>query len=210
MYTKKALLMIDLQNDFCTGGNLAVPHGEEVIPLANQLQKHFDLVVATQDWHPAHHASFAANHPGRKVGEVIDLNGVSQILWPAHCVQGSLGAAFHPQLNTQKITKIFQKGADPLVDSYSAFFDNARLHATGLGDYLQAAGVKDIYIMGLATNFCVKYSVLDALSLKLNVFLIEEACRGIDLKPGDVAAAVLEMKAAGAHVVDANAHFFMC
>ncbi len=205
MNNKKALILVDLQNDFCPGGNLAVTFGDEVIPLANQLQTQFDLVIATQDWHPADHASFASNHPGHQVGEVINLNGISQILWPDHCVQQTPGAAFHPQLHTEKIKKIFYKGTDKSVDSYSAFFDNAHLRATGLNEYLREHDITDIYIMGLATDYCVKYSALDAAQLGFNAYLIVDACRGVELKPGDVEAAIQEMEKAGIKIIHANA-----
>lgn len=198
---KTALIMVDLQNDFCRGGSLAVPDGDAVIPLANALQSHFDVIVATQDWHPAYHKSFASNHPGHKIGDVIPVKGLPQILWPDHCVQNSQGAEFHPGLKTEKIQRIFQKGTDLLVDSYSAFFDNAHLRATGLGDYLVQAGVTDVYIMGLATDYCVKYSCLDAVQLKFQVYLLQDACRGVELQAGDVAAAVQEMQHAGVRVV---------
>ncbi len=194
---KTALILIDLQNDFCQGGRLAVPDGDAVIPMANQLQPHFDLVVATQDWHPQNHMSFASNHAGHQVGDMIKLRDVDQILWPDHCVQNSKGAEFHPALNTNAIQKIFRKGIDPSVDSYSAFYDNAHLRATGLEEYLNNEKVTDIYIMGLATDYCVKYSCLDASQMNFNVYLIEDACRGVELKSGDVANAIREIQEAG-------------
>lgn len=192
---------MDLQNDFCPGGNLAVAFGDEIIPLANHLQDQFELVIATQDWHPADHTSFASNHPGHQVGDVIDLNGMSQILWPDHCIQQTPGAAFHSQLNTEKVKKIFYKGIDKSVDSYSAFFDNAHLRETGLNDYLHDHDVTDVYLIGLATDYCVKYSALDAAQLGFNVYVIEDACRGVELMPGDTARAIQEMKNAGIYVV---------
>lgn len=204
MPNKKALILIDLQNDFCKGGSLAVPDGDAVVPLANQLQKHFDLIVATQDWHPKNHASFAINHPGRQIGEIINLNGVQQILWPSHCVQGAKGAEFHPELNLVKIDKIFQKGIDEKIDSYSAFYDNAHLRSTGLGDYLRDLQVTDVYILGLATDYCVKYSALDARELGFNVYLIADACRGVELQAGDVARALDEMTAAQVKVISSE------
>lgn len=201
---KKTLIMVDLQNDFCQGGNLAVPGGKEVIPLANQLQSHFDLVVATQDWHPQDHMSFASNHLGHEIGDIVILDQLTQILWPDHCVQGSKGAEFHPQLDTHAIKKIFHKGMDKKIDSYSTFFDNAHRRATGLNDYLQAQEVKEIYIMGLATDYCVKYSVLDALQLGFKVFVIKDACRGVDLQPGDSTQAFTEMQNAGAKLIESS------
>lgn len=201
MVEKKALILVDLQNDFCPGGSLAVPEGEAVILAANKLFPYFDLVVATQDWHPADHLSFAENHHGRKIGEIIALNGVSQVLWPAHCVQHSQGADFHPLLNVKHIQHIFQKGTDKNIDSYSAFFDNARLRATGLGDFLKSHEVEEVYLIGLATDYCVKYSALDAVQLGFQVYVIQDACRGVDLEIGDSQKAFEEMEAAGVHLI---------
>jgi nicotinamidase/pyrazinamidase len=198
---KNALIMVDIQNDFCTGGSLEVPAGESIIPLVNQLQAHFDLIVATQDWHPKEHMSFASNHPHHQAGDRVIVEGIPQVLWPVHCVQNTKGAEFYPTLNTQKIAKIFQKGIDKNIDSYSAFFDNAHLRPTGLGDYLRDQNVKEVYIVGLATDYCVKYSALDAAQLKFQVNLIADACRGIDLKPGDVAQSLDEMRQAGVKIV---------
>lgn len=199
---KKALILVDLQNDFCTGGNLAVPRGEEVVLLANQLLPHFDLIIATKDWHPADHMSFASQHAGRRIGDVIAVAGAGQVLWPDHCVQESSGAEFHPALDTQRIHKIFLKGTDKQIDSYSAFFDNAHLRATGLSEYLREQQVEEVYIMGLATDYCVKFSVLDALGLGFNVFLINDACRGVELHAGDIKRALAEMEKAGAKIVN--------
>jgi nicotinamidase/pyrazinamidase len=195
--TKTALIMVDLQNDFCPGGNLAVPEGDQVISLANQLQPHFDRVIATKDWHPKNHGSFASNHTNRKVGEVIDLNGVDQILWPDHCIQHSKGSEFHPNLDTTRIHQIFYKGTDPAIDSYSAFYDNNHEHATGLETYLLSEGITDIYLMGLATDYCVKFSCLDAAKMDFNVFIVDDACRGVELHAGDVAKALKEIQDAG-------------
>jgi nicotinamidase/pyrazinamidase len=199
--TKTALIMVDLQNDFCGGGSLAVPDGDAVIPLANQLQAYFDIIIATQDWHPADHMSFAVNNPGSVVGGMITLNDIPQILWPAHCVQDTRGAEFHPGLDISRLSKRVCKGTDKAIDSYSAFFDNAHLLSTGLTDYLHAHDINDIYIMGLATDYCVKYSCQDATRLGFNVHVIKDACRGIDLKAGDVAAAFEEMQAEGVEIV---------
>lgn len=201
---KKALIMVDLQNDFCTGGNLAVPGGEEVIPLANQLQAKFDIVIATQDWHPVDHVSFAANHANKKIGDVVMVDDIPQILWPVHCVQGSDGAELHADLDISKVKKIFHKGSDKNIDSYSAFFDNEHLRSTGLGDYLRSLYVQDVYLLGLATDYCVKYSAHDAVKLGFNVFVIEDACRGVELQSGDVGNAIAEMRAAGVKVVSSN------
>jgi nicotinamidase/pyrazinamidase len=197
-------ILVDLQNDFIPGGALPVPEGDQIIPVLNRLQPHFDLVVATQDWHPAQHGSFAANHPGRKQGEMIDLNGLPQILWPVHCVQGTPGADFVPGLERKQWDRVFVKGTDPQIDSYSGFFDNGHRQATGLGDYLREKGVRDVYVAGLATDYCVKFTVLDALKLGFKTHLIEDACRGVNLQPNDVRDAIEAMKAAGAAVLKAD------
>jgi nicotinamidase/pyrazinamidase len=197
----KALIIVDLQNDFLPGGALPVPHGDEVIPLANKLQLRFELVLATKDWHPPNHGSFAANHKGKKPGDHIILDGIEQILWPVHCVQNTHGAEFAPGFDTSRIAHIFHKGVDPLIDSYSTFFDNAHRRHTGLAHYLKERSIKDIYLLGLALDYCVKYSVLDARQLGLNTHVILDGCRGIDLEPGDTGRALDEMKRAGAAVL---------
>jgi nicotinamidase/pyrazinamidase len=199
-----ALILVDIQNDFLPGGALAVPHGDEVIPIANRLAPRFDLVVATQDWHPPDHASFAANHPGRKIGEVIELEGLEQILWPVHCVQNSPGAELASTLEQSRVARVFRKGEDPRIDSYSGFFDNGHRRATGLGDYLREQGVTDIYLAGLATDYCVKFTALDGRQLGFDVHLIEDACRGVELNPGDVARAIEAMRAAGVQITKSD------
>lgn len=193
----RALLLVDIQNDFLPTGALPVPEGDRVVPVAKALMKHFDLVVATQDWHPANHGSFAANHPGRKPGEQVDLNGLPQILWPVHCVQGTPGAQFAPGLQVDRITHVVQKGTDAGIDSYSGFFDNGHRKATGLDAYLRSKGVDTLYVLGLATDYCVKFTALDARRLGYAVHLVREGCRGVDLRTGDVEAALREMEAAG-------------
>jgi nicotinamidase/pyrazinamidase len=195
------LVLVDIQNDFVPGGALAVPEGGQIVPVVNRLLSCFDLVVATQDWHPITHGSFAANHPGHQPGDCIDLHGLAQILWPTHCVQGTSGAEFVPGLEPQRWNQIFVKGTDPEIDSYSGFFDNGHRQATGLGDYLRGNEVTEVYVAGLATDYCVKFTVLDALQLGFNAFLIEDACRGVNLQPGDVERAVKDMRAAGARIV---------
>jgi nicotinamidase/pyrazinamidase len=199
-----ALILVDIQNDFVPGGALAVPEGDLIVPLINRLQPYFDLVVATQDWHPANHGSFAANHPGREPGELIDLQGLSQILWPIHCVQRTAGARFVAELDQSRWDRIFVKGTDPAIDSYSGFFDNGHRRATGLGDYLREKQITDVYVAGLATDYCVKFTALDALSLGFRTHLIEDACRGVNLQPEDVAKAVEEMKTQGIEIVRAE------
>ncbi len=193
-----ALIIVDLQNDFLPGGALPVSHGDEVIPLANELQQRFDLVVATKDWHPPDHGSFAANHPDKKLGDRIMLDGMEQILWPVHCVQNTHGAEFASSFDTSRVAHIFHKGIDPMIDSYSTFFDNAHRRHTGLAHYLEKRGIKDIYLMGLALDYCVKYSTLDARQLGLNTHVIVDGCRGIELEPGDIDRALDEMKQADA------------
>ena len=193
----RALILVDIQNDFLPDGALAVRHGDEIIPIVNKLQPKFELVVMTQDYHPANHGSFAENHPGLRPYDVVNLNGLQQVLWPAHCVQGSPGAEFSRALDIRNVDRIFQKGTDPGVDSYSGFFDNGRKKATGLGDYLSEKGVTEVYVCGLATDFCVKYTALDALSLGFKTFLIEDASRGVEINEGDVKKAVAELQAAG-------------
>lgn len=201
MANKSALILIDLQNDFCKSGSLAVPDGDSVIPLANQLQPCFDLVIATQDWHPGDHISFASNHPGKKIGDMIEVNGVKQVLWPDHCVQGTKGAELHPHLTRTAIHKIFLKGNDKYIDSYSAFYDNAHLRDTGLADYLKDNDIQDVYFMGLATDYCVKYSCMDSAQLGFNTYVIADACRGVELHPGDIDKALAEMRNEGVKMV---------
>jgi nicotinamidase/pyrazinamidase len=207
MSNKKALIMVDLQNDFCPGGSLAVPQGDQVIAIANRLQPYFDCVIATQDWHPHDHTSFAINHPQHSVGDVMILDHVQQVLWPAHCVQGTQGAQFHAQLDLTRVEHYVHKGTDKYIDSYSAFFDNAHLRSTELATYLKDRGLHDIYIMGLATDYCVKYSCLDAAKLGFNVHVIKEACRGIELSEGDIEKAYQEMQAAGVKIVSVDEIF---
>lgn len=196
----KALLIIDLQNDFMPGGSLAVPDAFAVIPPTNDLMDQFPLVVATQDWHPAQHGSFAANHPGATVFSQTDLAGLPQTLWPVHCVQNTGGALFAPGLHSQKIHRVFTKGLNPEIDSYSGFFDNGHRAATGLHEWLQELGVTELHVTGVATDYCVKFSVLDALQLGYQVTVHAAACRGVNLTPGDVDSAFEEMRNAGAIV----------
>ena len=195
-----ALILVDIQNDFLPTGALPVPKGDEVIAVANRVMPLFSLIVATQDWHPARHGSFAAQHPSRKPGELAELGGLPQVLWPVHCVQDTQGAAFAPDLDTTRVAKVFPKGTDPEIDSYSGFFDNGHRKATGLGEYLHAHGVTDVYVLGLATDYCVKATALDARQLGFNTHLILDGCRGVELSPGDVERALAEMRAAGVKV----------
>jgi nicotinamidase/pyrazinamidase len=176
-----ALILVDIQNDFCPGGSLAVAEGDEVVPVANELEKYFDLVVATKDWHPPGHASF-------------------ETLWPPHCVQGTAGAEFHPALDTSRVAHVFLKGTDPAVDSYSGFFDNEHKLSTGLGDYLRAQGVARVFVCGLATDYCVKFTALDALRLGFDTTVVADACRAVNVNAGDGERALEEMRSAGAHI----------
>jgi nicotinamidase/pyrazinamidase len=192
---------VDIQNDFLPGGALAVPEGDQVVPVANRLMGAFELVVATRDWHPANHKSFASQHEDGRVGDVIEWAGLEQILWPDHCVQGTPGAEFPEELNADRITKVFDKGTDVDIDSYSGFFDNGHRRSTGLGDYLKASGVDEVHIMGLATDYCVKFTALDARKLGLATNLVLEGCRGVELNPGDLARALNEMKSTGVEII---------
>ena len=190
----RALLLIDVQNDFLPGGRLAVPAGDEILPLVNALQPQFDLVVATQDWHPAGHQSFASSHAGRQQFEQIDLHGLPQVLWPDHCTQASEGAALAPALHTERIEAIFRKGMNPEIDSYSAFFDNGHRKSTGLADYLRGRGVTEVVVAGLAADYCVYYSALDALAAGFATTVVTDATRAISADGWAVAQADLQQR----------------
>jgi nicotinamidase/pyrazinamidase len=198
----KALILVDIQNDFIPGGALPVPDGDAIIPIVNALMPYFDLVVATQDWHPQNHGSFASNHPGKKVYDVIELNGLQQILWPDHCVQGSAGADFAPGLNTNPVEAIFRKGTDPSIDSYSAFFDNGRKKSTGLADYLRGRGIDEVYVVGLAGEFCVNFTILDAVDQGFKTYLIENGTR--PLNRDDFEKAKETMKQKGVRIITSD------
>lgn len=200
----RALILVDLQNDFLPGGALAVADGDQTIAVANALMDRFDHVVATQDWHPAEHQSFALHHEGRRPGELIELHGLSQVLWPVHCVAGTPGSEFAPGLNVSKIDVVFQKGQDPTVDSYSGFFDNGRRHATGLGPHLRELGVHEVWVMGLATDYCVKWTALDARELGFEVVFVADGSRGVGLSGTDVEDAIAAMKAKGIRVAESD------
>lgn len=199
--SRTALLMIDIQNDFCPGGALAVREGDVIVPLVNRLQPLFSEVLATQDWHPPHHGSFASQHPGRQPGESVVLFDLPQILWPDHCVEHTWGADFHPTLDTERIARVFRKGSNPKVDSYSGFYDNGRRHDTGLTSYLRAREVSHVTIVGLATDYCVKWTALDAASEGFETAVLLPACRGVDLESGDVERALMDLRAAGVNVM---------
>ena len=191
-----ALVVIDVQNDFCPGGALEVPDGDAVVEKINRLADKFRVKVFTQDWHPADHASFAANHAGKQPFETVDLSYGTQVLWPPHCVQGTQGAEFHAGLKTSEADVIVRKGFRAGIDSYSAFFENDRETPTGLDGYVRSRGVEKIFCAGLATDFCVRYSAVDAARLGFEVVLIEDACRAIDLD-GSLGAAMKEMRELG-------------
>ena len=197
------LLVIDVQNDFCSGGALAVPDGEAVVPVINELAGRFGHVVLTQDWHPGGHLSFASSHAGRQPFETIELDYGTQVLWPDHCVQGTAGAAFHADLALPQAELILRKGFRPAIDSYSAFFENDQTTPTGLGGYLRERGLGRVFLCGLATDFCVQFSALDARRLGFETVLIEDACRAIDLE-GSLAAARTKMDEAGVVTVTAG------
>ncbi|WP_201984656.1 bifunctional nicotinamidase/pyrazinamidase [Hymenobacter rubidus] len=201
----KALLLIDIQNDFLPGGRLAVPEGDAIIPLVNALQPQFELVVATQDWHPAGHQSFASSHAGRKQFEQIDLHGLPQVLWPDHCTQASPGAELAPALQTERIEAIFRKGTNIEIDSYSAFFDNGHRKSTGLAAYLSGRGVTEVYVAGLAADYCVYYSALDALAAGFATIVITDATRAISAEGW--AAAQADLLARGARLLESGALF---
>jgi nicotinamidase/pyrazinamidase len=200
----RALLLVDIQYDFLPGGALAVPRGDEVIAVANRLQPAFEIVVASQDWHPRGHGSFASSHPGRRVGEIAELGGLPQVMWPDHCVQGTHGAELASALSMQRVEAIFRKGTDPTIDSYSAFFDNGHRKSTGLGDYLRGMGVHEVTLVGLATDYCVRFSALDARTQGFQVVVVEDGCRGVELAPGDSARALAAVREAGGRVVPAD------
>ncbi len=196
----KTLLLIDIQNDFLPGGALAVPEGDRIIPVVNALMPRFDLIVATLDWHPADHGSFAVNHPDTAPFQQGFLGVLPQTFWPVHCVQNTGGALFAPGLDTRRIDRVFPKRTHPGIDSYSGFCDNGHQASTGMGEWLKLRGVTDLWVAGLATDYCVKFTVLDALKEGFAVKVVRKACRGVGLRAGDCDRAWEEMAAAGASV----------
>lgn len=197
----RALLVVDVQSDFCPGGSLAVEEGDQVAPVINRLMPFFDRVVATQDWHPKDHISFASSHPGRKVLDVVDADGVEQVLWPDHCVQGTRGADLFPLLSVGRIELVLRKGLRRRLDSYSAFFENDHRTDTGLRYYLEGLGTRQLFLCGLATDYCVRASALDARRLGFEVSVVRDACRGVDFPKGSVDKAWTEMEAEGVRLV---------
>lgn len=197
----RALLLVDLQNDFFPGGALGIPGAESILPVINHLlEEDWDLIIATQDWHPKDHLSFASQHPSKKPGDHVKVCGIDQILWPDHCIQGTDGAEFHQGWDFSKVERVFHKGQNRLIDSYSAFFDNDHYQGTGLVDFLIKEGVDTLYIAGLATDYCVKYSVLDALKLHFNVTVVVDGCKAVNLSPHDEERVLKELKDKGAQI----------
>jgi nicotinamidase/pyrazinamidase len=201
---RSALIVTDVQNDFCPGGSLPVPRGDEVVPLINRLMQRFEIVVASQDWHPIGHISFASTHPGKKPFDTIPLMGEEQILWPDHCVPGTRGAEFHPGLDTRPIVLIVRKGWHMHVDSYSTFFENDYVTPTGLEPYLRGLGVRRVYLTGLAQDFCVYYSAMDALRLGFETFMIDDATRGLDQPRGSLEAKMQDARDRGLRSIKAD------
>ncbi len=202
---KRTLVIVDPQIDFMPGGALEVHEGDQIVPVINRIQELFDLVIATQDWHPQDHISFASNHPGKKEFDQIDLHGIRQTLWPDHCVQGKPGADFHPELDTTRISTIFRKGTDKSVDSYSGFYDNDHKSATGMAGYLREKGADELWFCGLAADICVYYSIHDALKEGFRASLIEDASRPLDHET--FARMKKELTAAGVHIVNSSELF---
>ena len=201
----KALIIVDVQNDFLPGGALEVKNGDRVIPIINGVQEKFDLVVATQDWHPADHKSFASSHPGKKVFDEILLNSLSQVLWPDHCVQQTAGADFSNLLDTKKVEAIFRKGMDKNIDSYSGFFDNGKKKTTGMGDYLKGRGITEVYVSGLAGDFCVNFTALDALALGFATTIISNATMPINAENFKKIKQTFQM--AGGKIINMDTNF---
>lgn len=200
---RTALLVIDVQNDFTPGGQLAVPEGDLIVPLINRLSGLFKQVIIAQDWHPSGHASFASSHPGRKPYDVIQLPYGEQVLWPDHCVQGTVGAQFHCELKLPHAQLIIRKGCNPDIDSYSAFVEADRRTTTGLAGYLKERGIDTVYMVGLALDFCVMFSALDARAAGFNTFVVLDACRAIDME-GSLATAMERMQTAGVGLIQSN------
>lgn len=200
---KKALIVVDIQNDFCKGGSLEVADGEKIIPYINHLMKtnNYDEIILTQDFHPTEHKSFAVNN-GKSVGEIIDLNGISQTMWPVHCVQGTSGVEFHPDLEKNHATYIIKKGMNPEIDSYSAFFDNQKLIDTGLSNYLKSKDIETVEIVGLALDYCVKYTCIDAVSEGFKVTLHFKGTKAVNLHPDDAKNTVFELLEKGVSVIN--------
>lgn len=197
----RALVLVDLQYDFMPGGALAVREGDRTVAVANRLLPRFELAVATQDAHPPDHGSFISQHPGASVGDQIDLYGLQQTVWPVHCVKGTHGSELHRDLDQTRIACVFPKGTDRTLDSYSGFFDNGKRAATGMGEYLKARGVTEVFVLGLATDYCVKFTALDAVSLGFRTYVVLDGCRAVNLDPRDGEQAIADMRAVGIETV---------
>lgn len=205
----KALLVIDMQNDFMEGGALAIPHANSIIITINNLIKQFATVIAAKDWHPAHHKSFAVHHPGRKEGDIILIDGKEQRLWPIHCVKHSHGAQWALDLEVRRFDHVVYKGSDPIIDSYSAFFDNSHQRSTGLHEELQRRKIDELFLCGVATDYCVKFSVLDACALGYKVWVIKDACCGVNTQTHDSEQALAVMRKASARIIESQDTFLM-
>ena len=199
-----ALILVDIQNDFMPGGSLGVPYGDEIVPLVNHLQELFDFIIATKDWHPKMHSSFASSYPNKQPGDIIQIEGLDQILWPSHCVQETFGADFVSELQQNCWSRVFLKGTNRSIDSYSGFYDNGHRRATGLGNYLDSKMIRTVYIVGLATDYCVKHTALDAIHLGFDTFVVTDACRGVNLSAGDIVMALRDMENSGVKLVESH------
>ncbi len=204
MKDKKALVVVDIQNDFCPGGALEVTQGDEIIPIVNRIMISFNKIIATQDWHPQNHQSFASNNEGSAPYDVINLGVTEQVLWPDHCIMGTTGSEFHKDLHTDHFDLIIRKGQHREIDSYSGFLENDKITETGLRGYLQGLELKTIYIAGLATDYCVFYTAIDAVNYGFNVYLIEDACRGIDVPENNIKNSLESMKKAGIQIIQSD------
>ena len=191
---KKALILVDIQNDFCKGGALEVPNANEILPFVNDLIKnnHYDLIVATQDFHPEDHGSFASNN-NKNVGEIFELGGIPQVMWPDHCIEGTSGVEFHDELDMSKVDKVFKKGQNPLVDSYSGFYDNDKKTSTGMSEYLKSKNIEEVCIVGLALDYCVKFTALDAKSEGFKTTVLIDGTKAVNLDPKDGELAILDL-----------------
>ncbi len=197
-----ALILVDIQNDFLPGGSLEVKDGDQIIPFVNSIMDNFDLVVATLDWHPKDHGSFASNHSGKEIGEVIKLDGLDQILWPDHCIQHTKGAEFSPGLDLYRLQKIFHKGRDAHIDSYSGLYDNGHRKSTGLGEYLLSQQVDEVTCVGLAADYCLKFTALDAVNeFGFKTWVLKEGTRAVNMNPGDFERAIVEMEKSGVKIM---------
>jgi len=205
MNKNSALIIVDVQNDFLEKGALEVKNSNPIVPVINILQNKFSHIIATQDWHPANHKSFASQHKNKSIGEFIDLKGINQILWPDHCIQNTYGSEFSKDLNLEKVEKIVRKGSNPEIDSYSGFLENDKKTKTELDDYLKSQNIDTVYICGLASDYCVKFTTLDALNFGYKTYLIEDATKAVNLSPNDHEKAVEEMNQKGAKIIKSNA-----